>query len=211
VEEKRITKNGVNIFGYRNPSLHGFFISLFLRAGSMYESERDNGITHFFEHISIRNVNRLMDGALYSNKATGLVAGLYFSDNDGKILWDGVGYSESDGCATLRVVSKKGSVCISFSEVGIEIRTDVPDLFLLPLCDASVFSGGEVSADEKLVDYNSDDAKISMPSGIFADGDTVKISFNGREYGVKIACGTLGDGFCVYPDDGVIGLSFELY
>ena len=153
----------------------------------------------------------VMDGALYSNKATGLVAGLYFSDNDGKILWDGVGYSESDGCATLRAVSKKGSVFISFSEVGIEIRTDVPDLFLLPLCDASVFSGGEVSADEKLVDYNSDDAKISMPSGIFADGDTVKISFNGREYGVKIACGTLGDGFCVYPDDGVIGLSFELY
>ena len=66
VEEKKITKNGINIFGYKNPSLHGFSISLFLRAGSMYESEYDSGITHFFEHISIRNVNKLMDGNLYS-------------------------------------------------------------------------------------------------------------------------------------------------
>jgi len=66
VEKKFITKNGVQIFGYKNPSLHGFFISLFARAGSMYESERDNGITHFLEHISIRNVNKIMGGALYS-------------------------------------------------------------------------------------------------------------------------------------------------
>lgn len=66
MEKRLVTKNGVQIFGYKNPSLHGFFISLFARAGSMYESERDNGITHFLEHISIRNVNKLMDGALYS-------------------------------------------------------------------------------------------------------------------------------------------------
>ena len=66
MEKKFITKNGVQIFGYKNPSLHGFFISLFARAGSMYESERDNGITHFLEHISIRNVNKIMNGALYS-------------------------------------------------------------------------------------------------------------------------------------------------
>lgn len=65
MENKYITKNGIEIYGYRNPSLHGFFISVFLRAGSMYESERDNGITHFLEHISIRNINKLMNSALY--------------------------------------------------------------------------------------------------------------------------------------------------
>ena len=31
----------------------------------MYESERDSGITHFLEHVAIRNVNALMDGGLY--------------------------------------------------------------------------------------------------------------------------------------------------
>ena len=66
MEKSYKTKNGIDIFGYKNPSQNGFFISLFLRAGSMYESERDNGITHFLEHISIRNINKLMDGELYS-------------------------------------------------------------------------------------------------------------------------------------------------
>ena len=66
MEKKLVTKNGVQIFSYNNPSLHGFFISLFARAGSMYECERDNGITHFLEHISIRNVNKIMGGGLYS-------------------------------------------------------------------------------------------------------------------------------------------------
>ena len=32
----------------------------------MYESESESGITHFFEHIAIRNVNKRMGGALYS-------------------------------------------------------------------------------------------------------------------------------------------------
>lgn len=66
MEEKFLTENGIEIYGYRNPTLHGFFISLFLRAGSMYETERDSGITHFFEHIAIRNVNKQMQGSLYS-------------------------------------------------------------------------------------------------------------------------------------------------
>lgn len=66
MEKSYITKNGIEIYGYKNPNLHGFFISLFLRAGSMYESERDNGITHFLEHVAIRNINKLMGGELYS-------------------------------------------------------------------------------------------------------------------------------------------------
>lgn len=66
MEKSYLTKNEIKIYGYKNPNLHGFFISLFLRAGSMYESERDNGITHFLEHIAIRNINKLTGGGLYS-------------------------------------------------------------------------------------------------------------------------------------------------
>lgn len=65
MEEKRIAKNGVEIYTYKNESLHGFFISLFVRAGSVYESGGDLGITHFLEHVAIRNVNKLMGGGLY--------------------------------------------------------------------------------------------------------------------------------------------------
>ena len=59
-------KNGIEIYTYKNPSLHSFYISLFVKAGSMYEEESENGITHFLEHTVIRNVNKLFDGELYS-------------------------------------------------------------------------------------------------------------------------------------------------
>ncbi len=65
-EEKHLTKNGIAVYSYKNPAQHGFFISLFLRSGSMFESAENNGITHFFEHISIRNINKTMGGGLYS-------------------------------------------------------------------------------------------------------------------------------------------------
>lgn len=62
-EQSRVTKNGITIYDYKNPNIHSFYISLFLRAGSMFEEQP--GITHFLEHAAIRNVGRLMGGALY--------------------------------------------------------------------------------------------------------------------------------------------------
>ncbi len=63
-EERRLTANGVEVYSYKNASLGGFYISLYLRAGSMFEEHQ--GITHFLEHTAIRNVNALMGGRLYS-------------------------------------------------------------------------------------------------------------------------------------------------
>ena len=65
MEKKRTLENRIKLYDYVNENTHSFFISLFLKAGSMYESEKESGITHFFEHVSIRNVNKLMDGKLY--------------------------------------------------------------------------------------------------------------------------------------------------
>lgn len=63
-EQSQVTKNGVSIYYYKNPNIHSFYISLFIRAGSMHEEI--SGITHFFEHAAIRNVGALMNGELYS-------------------------------------------------------------------------------------------------------------------------------------------------
>lgn len=59
-------KNGVSVYSYPNPALHSFYISLVVKAGSMYETEKTQGITHFLEHIAIRNVHALCDGRLYA-------------------------------------------------------------------------------------------------------------------------------------------------
>lgn len=65
MERRTVCENGLEIFDYKNPDIHGFFISLFLRAGCMYESDTERGITHFFEHIMVRNVNKHSDMQLY--------------------------------------------------------------------------------------------------------------------------------------------------
>lgn len=59
------TKSGIPVYTYKNESLHSFHIALFLRAGSMYENEGESGITHLFEHILVRNVNKRRSGKLY--------------------------------------------------------------------------------------------------------------------------------------------------
>ncbi len=60
------SKNGISLYTYENPALHGFYLSLFLRAGSMYEGEGERGITHFLEHALVRNVNKRRNLKLYS-------------------------------------------------------------------------------------------------------------------------------------------------
>ncbi len=66
MEERFTAENGIELFTYRNEQQHGFFVSLFLRTGSMYEAEDERGITHFLEHVLVRNVNKLKDGKLYA-------------------------------------------------------------------------------------------------------------------------------------------------
>lgn len=65
MEQKRIAENGIPVYSLTNENNHSFFISMFLKAGCLYESERENGITHFLEHAAIRNVNKLMGEKLY--------------------------------------------------------------------------------------------------------------------------------------------------
>ena len=64
--EKHIkAKNGLDIYSYRLENTHSFYISLYVKMGSMYEDERNCGISHFLEHAVIRNINRILDGELY--------------------------------------------------------------------------------------------------------------------------------------------------
>ncbi len=64
-EKRIVAKNGIPVYSLTNENNHSFFISMFLKAGCMYESAEENGITHFLEHAAIRNVNKLMDYQLY--------------------------------------------------------------------------------------------------------------------------------------------------
>ncbi len=76
MENKTITANQIEIFTYPNRHTHSFCLSLYVRAGALYESDEENGITHFLEHVLFRNINCRMDGQLYLRLDQ---LGLYFN------------------------------------------------------------------------------------------------------------------------------------
>ena len=65
MEEKRMTKSGIPVYSYLNPAVHGFCLSLYVRAGSLYETESQSGETHLIEHMVFRNINHRMQGEMY--------------------------------------------------------------------------------------------------------------------------------------------------
>lgn len=64
-EERRLTVNGTDIYYLTDGALHTFCIGAYLLAGSMFESERDSGISHLYEHMVFRNLKRMYGGGLY--------------------------------------------------------------------------------------------------------------------------------------------------
>ncbi len=76
MEKQYITENGTELFYYPNYNTHSFCLSLYIKAGALYEDDKDNGITHFLEHILFRNINHLMDGNMYRELDR---RGLYFN------------------------------------------------------------------------------------------------------------------------------------
>ncbi len=65
MEEKRMTKSGIPVYSYPNPAMHGFCLSLYVRAGSLYETDTQSGETHLIEHMVFRNINHRMQGEMY--------------------------------------------------------------------------------------------------------------------------------------------------
>lgn len=76
MEKKLTTSYNMDLFYYPNRSTHSFCLSLYIKAGCIYESEKDNGITHFLEHLLFRSINRQMDGKMYQTLDR---LGLYFN------------------------------------------------------------------------------------------------------------------------------------
>lgn len=75
-EQTTFTPQGIPIYSYPNPHLHSFCICLYMKGGPLYETTEQNGLSHFFEHIVFKNINRKMDGTLYQTLDK---LGLYFN------------------------------------------------------------------------------------------------------------------------------------
>lgn len=57
--------NGIKVDALINPAFNSFCIGLFVRAGSKFESENNNGITHLLEHVVFRNLKKIYGENFY--------------------------------------------------------------------------------------------------------------------------------------------------
>ena len=56
MREQELYINGTRIYSLANHDLHSFCLSLYIRAGSIFEDITENGISHLFEHTVFRNL-----------------------------------------------------------------------------------------------------------------------------------------------------------
>lgn len=56
MREQELYINGTRIYSLTNHDLHSFCLSLYIRAGSIFEDMTENGISHLFEHMVFRNL-----------------------------------------------------------------------------------------------------------------------------------------------------------
>ena len=57
--------NGIKVLFHQMLNTHSVTIGLYIKAGSAYEMEEQNGITHFLEHLHFRQLGRMSQEELY--------------------------------------------------------------------------------------------------------------------------------------------------
>ncbi|MBR5136953.1 MAG: insulinase family protein [Clostridia bacterium] len=63
--EREFITNGIIIYADTNEHLHSFCLAFYVRAGSIFETDSNNGITHLLEHALFKNINKKYGGKLY--------------------------------------------------------------------------------------------------------------------------------------------------
>ena len=146
-ERTAVTKNGISVHSYANSSLHGCHIALYVKAGCMYESAEENGITHFLEHALYRNVNALMGGSLYSTldrEAIEFSAATYNEMMQFSVWGDGASFDSMSEIISLvlsPIVLSKEEFLAERGRVKAEIRESDDRTSLQSFVSSAVYEG----------------------------------------------------------------------
>jgi predicted Zn-dependent peptidase len=74
---KDVLPNGLTAVTVELPHLHSVSVVMYARVGSRYESSRDNGLSHFLEHMLFRGTERLPDAYALNHAIEALGGTLY--------------------------------------------------------------------------------------------------------------------------------------
>src|ERR1700736_3200769 len=76
---KDVLANGLRVVTVELPHLHTASIVMYAKVGSRYETARDNGLSHFLEHMLFRGTQRLPD-AYRINHAIEAIGGTLYAE-----------------------------------------------------------------------------------------------------------------------------------
>lgn len=119
IMEQHFHANGMDVFAYSNNNMHSFCVGIYIKAGSMYENKKNNGIAHLYEHMVFRNIKKLYGEDFYTILSKN---GLYFNACTYRefIQFEFVGVKESFPFL-LDVISK---IFLDFNLSGEEIKEE---------------------------------------------------------------------------------------
>lgn len=144
-----------------------------------------------------------MDGTVYSGEE---LAGLYLTDGKDPIRWENLTYTEKEETVTVWLTKEDARAVITFDETGICIKTNVKDFSLTPVYDKNKVFGTVEGADQ--FTKQAHESSLSFITRTEVKGNAAEFTFDGFDYSVTVAAGTLADDFSVTSDQGLIKIEF---
>ena len=146
----------------------------------------------------------IMDGALYSNLENNLIAGLYLKKDGNPVCWTDFQYCEEFPNAVIRLTSELGIATLTFSEMQVEITSDIDGLMLSPVYDTERVYGRSGKEDETFGNRNNRSTSITFVSNVTADEHSVSFVFDHFDYSVQVLNGFVNPAFEVCSVNGIM-------
>lgn len=147
----------------------------------------------------------VMDSLLYTNPdADDGIAGIYFTRNGERIVWNDLRYKEQNNSSVVTLVSDKGTLTVTFAEKTIDISTDIKDFCLKPSYDKNFVYGIDTDRDSAFGNHNNRSVYLTCISDMKVCNDRLTLIFFDVKYGLSLSDGAFSEDLSVTACDGKI-------
>lgn len=147
----------------------------------------------------------VMDGTVYTEPKSGVMAGIYLTSDGKNIVWEDISYEESGSTVKITLKSASHFAVITLNEKSAQIESDVKDLTLTPVYNKKrVYGENNVSDD--FGNHNNKNTVITSISKVSAAENKINFVFDRKDYSLEFSSGKVKDDFSVVSDCGKITL-----
>lgn len=150
----------------------------------------------------------IMDGVIGSDSQKNLYAGIYLAKGEMPIRWDCLTYTEEGNCAKVILRSGHGTATVIFSESQAEIRSDIPELTLIPLYDRDCVYGKTEVSDVSFANHNNKHTCITYLSKVSRNGNRIDLLFDSFFYHIRVLKGWVNADWSIASDAGSVKVDF---